>query len=268
MRRLDPPGSSETSEGRILPSLQLAVGAALVLIGSTADNVLIVVPAVAVGTAIGLPALARLLPKGTIVAARGLPAAVAVMALMCMAFFGAEAFLPLTLNEVRGQSPTMAGLALTAATLTWAGASWVQAHRAQAWSRRTMIIAGFVFVCAGVIIAGLTAWSEVPVIAAAVGWAVAGFGMGLAYSNIALSILSDEQAGTASVSLNFASTLGIAAGTGLGGAVIAAGESLDWSQAGSVSIVFALMAGFALLAVAVAFRLPAGRPAATPTSAA
>ncbi len=91
--------------------------------------------------------------------------------------------------------------------------------------------------------------------------------MGLAYSNIALSILADES-GTASVSLQFANTLGIAAGTGLGGAVVAAGVSLDWSQASSVGIVFALMAGVAVLALATAFRLPAGRTSATSTSTA
>ena len=187
------------------------------------------------------------------------------MALVNMAFFGAEAFLPLTLNEVRGQSPTLAGLALTAATLSWTGGSWLQAQRAQTWSRRTMIVYGFGFVGAGIVIAGSTAWSEVPVIFAAVGWAVAGLGMGLAYSNIALSILADES-GTASVSLQFANTLGVAAGTGLGGAVVAAGVSLDWSQADSVGIVFALMAGVAVLALATAFRLPAGRTAATSAS--
>ncbi len=267
MRRLPPPSSPEQADGRILLSLRLAVGAAAVLIGSTSGSLLIAAPTVIAGVVIGFPALKRLLPAGTLVAARGLPAAVAVMALANMAFFGAEAFLPLTLNEVRGQSPTLAGLALTAATLSWTAASWLQAQRAQTWSRRTMIVYGFGFVGAGIFIAGLTAWSEVPVIFGAVGWAVAGLGMGLAYSNIALSILADES-GTASVSLQFANTLGIAAGTGLGGAVVAAGVSLDWSQASSVGIVFALMAGVAVLALATAFRLPAGRTSATSTSTA
>ena len=41
------------------------------------------------------------------------------MGLVSLAFFGAETLLPLFLTVSRGQSATMAGLALSGATLTW-----------------------------------------------------------------------------------------------------------------------------------------------------
>src|SRR4029079_8068557 len=57
---------------------------------------------------------------------------VIVFALLTMTFFGAEAYLPLTLSDVRGKSATFAGLALSAGTLSWTAGSWLQERRAQA----------------------------------------------------------------------------------------------------------------------------------------
>ncbi len=256
------PGDSNES-GRLMPSLQLTVGAALALGGSTLDNPLIVAPMLVAGAVIGIPALRRLLPPGTFTAQPGWSAAVAVMAFATLSFFGAEAFLPFALNEIRDQSPTMGGLALTSATLTWTAASWVQAHRSGEWSRRTMVICGFLLVSVGVAIAGSTVSDGVPVVAAALGWGVAGFGMGLAYSNISLTILSEappEQAGQGAASLNIASMVGIAAGTGLGGGLISLGDSGAWDTRTSVALIFGSMATFGVVSAAVALRLPRGVP--------
>lgn len=263
LRRLAPENVAPADD-RLMKSIQLAAGAALILAGSTADNPLIIAPLVAVGAIVAIFALRTLLPSGTFVAARGLPAAVAVMGLACMSFFGAEAFLPLALNEVRHQSPTLAGLALTAATMTWTAGSWVQARRTQRWSRRTMVIAGFVFIAVGIAIAGTTASEESPVVMAAVGWAIGGFGMGLAYTSVSLTILSEappDQTGYASASLQLSSVLGVAIGTGVSGAIVGAGDSGLWSTATSIGLLFALMAAFAALAAGAATRLPGAKAA-------
>jgi MFS family permease len=264
LRKLAPQNVAPPQGRRLEYSLVLAAGAVMALAGSTLDEPLLVAPLVAIGLIVAVIGLRVLLPKGTFVLERGLPAAVAVMGLICLAFFGAEAFLPLALNEVRGQSPTLAGLALTAATLTWTAGAWVQAQRATQWSRRGMVGAGFVLVALGVAIAGSTASEDVPVVMAAVGWAVGGLGMGIAYSNVSVTILAEappDQEGYASASLQLASVLGVAVGTGMSGAIVSAGDAGAWSTATSIALAFALMAAFALIAAAGARRLPAGRAA-------
>jgi len=258
-------GDHRTADGKRLgQSLVLAVGAGFVLGGTTIQAPFAAGPMVVIGLGVGFFALRTLLPKGTFVAAPGLPAAVAVMGLICLAFFGTEAFLPLMLNDVRGQSPTIAGLCLTAASITWTAGAWVQAQRATRWSRRAMVMVGFLLTAAGIGISTSTVSDSVPVPAAAVGWGVAGFGMGLAYTNISLAILGGlpgDQAGYASSSLQLANIIGVAVGTGVCGAIVGAGDAADWSTANTVAISFGLMGAAALVATAVAVRLPDAAPA-------
>src|SRR5258708_16125786 len=76
------------------------------------------------GCALGLPVLRRLLPAGTLTARRGLPAAILSRSLLTFAFFGADAFVTLTITLLRHRSPLVAGVAVTGSTLAWtAGAS-------------------------------------------------------------------------------------------------------------------------------------------------
>ena len=268
MRHLAPANDVKPGGNRLLLSVVLAAGAGLVLAASTQSEVTIIVPLVAVGFVVAVLALRALLPAGTFRAAPGLPAAIAVLGISSAAFFGTEAFLPLALTDVRGQSPTIAGLTLTAATLSWTAGAWIQAQRAQVWSRRQMVVAGILFVVAGIAIAGSVTVDEVPVWAAAVGWAVGGLGMGLAYSAVSLTILSEapaDQTGYASSSLHLANVLGVAFGAGIAGAIVGAGDAADWGTGTSTGAAFAVMAGLAVIASVTAMRLP-GRPfAATAT---
>ncbi len=79
-------------------SIQLALGAALALGGLTSGETLVAVGGVLLGGVIALPALRGLLPAGTLVSARGMPAGVMGMGLLNMGFFGAEAFVPFTVT--------------------------------------------------------------------------------------------------------------------------------------------------------------------------
>ena len=72
-----------------------------------------------------------------------------VVYLLAGIFFGAEAFLPLTLSTTHGLSPTLAGLPLTFGALGWFVGSWVQGHWGQR-SRYPLVRAGFVLVAVGV----------------------------------------------------------------------------------------------------------------------
>ncbi len=64
-------------------------------------------------------ALRALLPSGTLLAAPGRPAAIALGGLLHIAFYGVDAFVPLALSAVRDQAAAIAGLALTAGSLGW-----------------------------------------------------------------------------------------------------------------------------------------------------
>ncbi len=260
LRHLAPRNEAEPGGSRLLHSVVLAAGASLVLAGSVLSDVTIIVPLVAVGFVIAVLALRALLPAGTFTAAPGLPAAVAVMGIISAAFFGAEAFLPLALTDVRGQSPTIAGLTLTAATLSWTAGAWMQAQRAHVWPRRSMVTAGILLVVAGIGISGSVSAQGVPVASAAIGWGIGGLGMGLAYSALSLTILSEapeDQTGYASASLHLANVLGVAFGAGIAGAIVGAGDAANWSTGTSTGSAFAVMAGLAVIATGTALRLPA-----------
>jgi MFS family permease len=236
LRRLAPEDAPERQEqgGRVyLSAVQLAVGAGLALaglgaLGGTDDRLLAYAGAaalVAAGLALALPALRQLLPPGTLRAAPGLPATIAASGLLNLAFFGVDAFVPLSLTQVRGQTATVAGIALTAATITWSTGAWVQAHLASRGWRRGLVIAGLALIAAGT--AGVTAvlLPVVPVALAPLAWGLAGLGMGFAYSTIALVVLERAepgQEGAATAAMQLANGLATALGAGIGGAIVAA----------------------------------------------
>jgi MFS family permease len=189
---------------------QLSGMAALVLGGAAVVAVAVSVP--------------TLLPAGSLVARPGLPAVIAVRGLLSAAFFAAEAFLPLLLSHERGLPPTLAGLVLTVAALTWSTGSWLQG-RDNAPSRSAMLRAGTALIAVGVVAAGLTVLPAVPLAMAVVGWAAAGLGMGLAYptlSVLTLELSAPSEQGTNSSALQIADALFAALVLALTGALFAA----------------------------------------------
>src|SRR6266702_8872252 len=120
LRQLTPAVTSGSFDARrLVAAVGLVIGTAMTLTGLQMGSLLLAVVLVLVGLALGIPSLQSLLPPGTLRAKEGLPAAIATLGFLNMAFFGGEAFLPLTLISIRGQSLFVAGIALTAATLTW-----------------------------------------------------------------------------------------------------------------------------------------------------
>jgi MFS family permease len=215
----------------------------------------------AVGLILAVAAASRLLPAGSLRGRAGSPAAVGVMAVLGFSYFGTEAFVPLALTDVRGLGATLAGLPLTVAALAWTAGAWVHEREAPRRSHRVLLGAGLALIAAG--IAGVTAilWPAVPAWATGVAWGVASFGMGLAYSTAALAILEgggSSEAGEASAALQLANMLGIAVGTGLGGAVLDAVVQTGRPLATGLLAVDALMAAVALAGLALARRTPRG----------
>ncbi|HEX5500011.1 MAG TPA: MFS transporter, partial [Thermomicrobiales bacterium] len=167
----------EDSRARLRAAVLLAAGAALLLAGLSQPNLLLLAPMVVVGGAIATPALRALLPAGTLRARPGLPAAVLTMTLLNVVFVGIDAFLALALVDVRGRSIAFAGIAFTAATISWSIGSWLQARFADHVSRRVLIRIGLTILVVGGAIVTSVLWPQVPVIFGLVGWGIAGLGI-------------------------------------------------------------------------------------------
>lgn len=142
---------------------------------------------------IGAVVAARpLLPRGTVSGRPGLPSVILVRASTAGAFSAAEVYVPLMLVTLYRQEPAEAGLALTFAGLTWAGASWVQGRFPAIRDRHTAVLgaAGLTIALLSLIICSMTA---VTPIVAVVGWIFAGAGMGIVSPRLGTATLGQSE---------------------------------------------------------------------------
>jgi MFS family permease len=185
-----------------------------------------------------------------------------VRGILTFAFFGTDAYVSLTFQEVRDQPTWVAGAALTGATIAWTIAAWVQERLVHTVGPRRLVMAGFAFVGIGVV-GMLGAQDLLPVPVAIAVWAVAGFGIGLSYSPLSVTVLglaAPGREGSASASLQLTDVLGVSLGTGAGGAFVAIGEGQGWATRSALELAFAVTLTVALLGIAAARRLPAALP--------
>lgn len=262
LRRLPTPepdaAKRDDDRGKLRAAVALAAGVLLTLAGLDSRQPLLLVVLGVLGLALAVPALRRLLPAGTLRAARGLPAAVAALALVNLAFFGVDSFVPLALTEVRGQTVTFAGLALTTGTLGWASGAWVQERLAKRELYVQVTIAGIVLIIAAVFGVSAVLLPGVPVLLAPLAWAIAGLGMGLAYTMLTLVILraaAPGQEGAASAAIALAAILGTALGTGIGGALIGQGGAGAAALRPGIAAQNGLMVLVAVVAAVAATRI-------------
>ena len=267
LRRIRAGSSQSRDVGRLWSALRLSGGAGLLLAGLGQSSPLFSIPMVSGGALLAIPALARLLPAGTLRARAGLPAAVGVMGLLNLAFFGVDAFVPLALVEVRHRSVAFAGLALTAATIFWTSGSWVQARFSSRVSRRRLVRTGLSLVSIGSLGTALLLVPRVSVLAGPFAWGVAGLGMGIAYSTLSLTILENAAAGRegeAAASIQLANVLGGGLGTGIGGAAIGLLGSEASGLRTALATQFLAMVAVLGFALVIAGRLPGRRPLFAP----
>jgi MFS family permease len=257
LRKLGPPAEHVTERSRLVPALRVATGAGLGL-AALAERSWLALPLAVAGLVVGARPLVRLLPPGTLTARAGLPATVLARGVLTFAFFGTETFVPLTVVSVRHRSAAVAGLTLTAATLSWTTASWIQARLASRLSARRLFGGGMAIVAVGIAGCAAVLASRTPIAVAAVAWAVGGFGIGLAYSTLSLVVLREApqgQEGTATSALQLLDNLGVAVGAGLGGAAVAVAVA-HGAEATGIAVAYAVTAAAAVCGVAVAQRLP------------
>ena len=254
-----PRGAPSTPAHSLVPSaLAVAIGMTMVLIGierpSFAQRMVVVLAGV-VPSVLGLR---RLLPAGTLAVRAGLPAAVVVMGLVCFAFFGAEAVVPLLVTVRFHASATIAGLALSAATLAWTIGAWAQARLAATSNRAVLVATGTGLIGLGIVGVTLAVRESAPLALVWGGWAVAGLGMGLAHATISLVVLEeapDGGVGAASAAMQITSAIGVALGTGATGTLM----SMSASQTRGLVLGFLTTTGAAAAALVVAARLPGRR---------
>jgi MFS family permease len=262
-RRPEGGGKPAATEHRLSDGLAAAAGAGLLLAGLTvaagsrqvAAGVGLLVPGVAV---LGW-SLRRLLPPGTFAARRGLPAVILCRGLLTFSFFGADAYVTLTITTVRHHTPALAGVAVTGSTLAWTAGAWLQSRLNGKWEARRLVGTGIAIVVVGLAAMALVLLPATPVEVGIAAWTVAGFGIGLGYAPISLLMLREAPAGRegwASASLSLADVLGTAIGIGAGGAAVTAATAHGWPLAAGVGIAFAIAGAGAIGLVLASRRLP------------
>lgn len=219
----------------------------------------------AAAVVIALVAVRPLVPRGTLLARRGLPSVILARGLVSAAFFGAEVYLPYLLVERYSYSPTFAGLTLTFGAIAWAGASAVQGRLGTKLNHRLAIVIGSAMVLAAVVLALVTTVLGWPAAVAIVGWIFAGGGMGLMYPRLSvmtLAMSTPETEGFNSSAMSISDSLGGAlalATTGIVFTALTATTTAGGVSGASFAGVFALTAAIAVVAVVVAPRVAARR---------
>ena len=210
--------------------------------------------ALAVAGALAVPPLRRLLPEGTFRSARGLPTVMVLRAAVTCAFFGAEAYLPLTLTRLHGGTPRTVGIPLTIASLGWSAGSWWQGRRQH--GRVSSLQIGFVGLACGVGLLLLVAqpstslWIAIPI------WTLSGAGIGLIMPIVSVLVLEmspEAEQGSNSAAIQLADMAGSVVGIATV-AVLVNGLGLHHLTA-AVSIGDAVLAAVALLGAAAAGRV-------------
>ncbi|MBJ3811650.1 MFS transporter [Streptomyces flavofungini] len=248
-------------------SVLLAAGTGLLLAGLQLRQLALLIPLSAVGAAIAVLALRRVTPAGTLTVRRGVPTGVVLRFLLCGAYFGSEAFLPLGLVRLRELSATEAGLGLSAGAITWVlGATW-QGRADSRWSGRSRaapIAAGFAVLLVGIAVMALGVLVDaVPALTAVAGWAIGGAGMGVAFNAAttdAMEQAAADKQGEASGSMQLAQTLAVAVLSGLGGAAVTLSAAHGGSVTLALTVTFALTAALAAAGILAARRI---RPTTT-----
>ena len=262
-RAQDDDKEKPAAEHKLSLGVAASAGAGLILAGLTltagSGQIALGIVALVLGLAAAGLSLRRLLPAGTFAARPGLPAVILCRGLLTFTFFGADAYVTLTIATIRHHSPALAGVAVTGATLAWTAGAWLQSRLNDRWPARRLVRCGLAAVSVGLAAMALVLLPATPVVVGLIAWTVAGFGIGMAYAPISLLMLRAAPAGRegwASASLSLADVLGTAFGIGAGGAAVAAATAHGWPLAAGVALAFAIAGAGAIGLSLVSGRLP------------
>lgn len=200
-----------------------------------------------------------LFPRGTLLLSRGLPSSVAYRLTSTLAFIGIEVYLPLMLQRIHGWSPTAAGMTLTVGTVSWAGASALEARLSSSGRQTGFIVAGASFLTLGAATTIPLAYPSAHPVFIIATWAIAGFGMGLALPAVTTHALGiTERQGETSSALQIADTLGGALSIAFAGIFF---TIIPGARPASFALAITALSTFGILSIAVARRtaIPSNR---------
>jgi MFS family permease len=254
---VDPDPDASPAPGRKRLALMAATGVVLLQVaGQRLDAASLVIAPVAL--ALMVYAVPRLLPKGTLRAARGLPTVVLIRGIFAGSFFAAEWFVPLMLVSERGLSSVFAGGALSGAAVGWFVGSWIQGRPTLTITRDRLVVMGAFFTTTGLAVSSIVALEAVPWQLIAFTWAIGSFGMGILYGSLGVLVLQlspPEEQGVNSAALQMSDSLGVILATGLGGVIFATSHVRAGQDGGVYLTIFLVMTAIAIVGTAVSPRV-------------
>lgn len=131
----------------------------------------------------------RLLPRGSLRLARGLPSVIGVRAALGGSLVAAEAYLPLMLRDEHGYSPARAGAVLAVASVAWALGSFFQGRLGPATDRYRVMTAGVSVYAGLMLVMTFAVWAGWPGWVVIVLYGAATLGLGAAYPTTSLLTL-------------------------------------------------------------------------------
>ena len=247
-------GSSETNGWMIFWAALLSVAVVAISVGGELDSPW-AWPIAGAAFVVVIIALRPLVPRGTLIVRRGLPAVVLLRGAIAAAFFATEVYLPYLLNIQYDLPPWAAGLILTVGAVSWAGGSAIQSRLGDRIPHSSIARIASILIVVGISVQFITAFFVLSPVIAAAGWFIAGGGMGLVFPRISTLVLgysTPSDQGFNSAAMSIADATGGASAIAFAGLVFTAFGGLI---NGGFTAALALTALIALAAVPVAFRV-------------
>ena len=168
-----------------------------------------------------------LMPKGFLRIAPSIPAVVGMRGVVAGAFFAAEIYVPLALQEIRGVSVALSGGVLTAATITWFAGSWLQGSHRLKLSREQILVIGVLMTTLGIALIPIAVFVPnsigMAALLASLVWGVSAFGMGICFPTLGVLMLDkslEAEHARNSASLQMSDSFGVIIATALAGSLL------------------------------------------------
>ncbi|MFD1535744.1 MFS transporter [Nonomuraea guangzhouensis] len=187
-------GNAEPAPGlgrKLIWATLTAVAAALIQYGSALQ--LRGLPLLAAGIVLLAVSLPRLLPRGSLRAARGLPTAPVLRGLAYGSLMAAQVLIPLMLINERDLTPTGAGIVLTVGALGWSTGSWIKGRGGI--SHLAALRGGALMIATGIALISLVLIDSVPIALAYVAMAISGLGIGALHPTVSVMVLEMSASG-------------------------------------------------------------------------
>jgi MFS family permease len=248
--------SGVRSDRPLLLTLLLPAGMALFVFGSAGP----LGSWSLIGLVIATAGAIALLPPGTVRLADGPPRYLALLAVVAVGYFGADALLTAIGTRADGLALMWVSVALGAAAVCWSLGSMVQPRISGSHGQRTgtVMVSGIAVMAVGavaVVVLQRTGAISGPALLAT--WCVTGAGMGLAYPILyfrATTVTETQRwdAGTLATAVLVAESTGSVLGGAVGSAIVDGAQRIGASEASGLHAAMGVFAAVLVLAVPVA----------------